>query len=108
MNTEHEGKSFAEHLGIDKPEGWVSEQWDVCQEALGKDGEIFSALLNKFLLESGQIKFLMVTKLNNGEESLSRVTRLFYAMGYMRGKIAEEKDGELDKLWGKEENNEEV
>ena len=98
-----EGKTTKELLGIDKPDEWVTEQWGICSKVLEEDSDLYSILLNKFLMDSGQLQFLIVSKLNNMEEGLSRGTKLFYTIGYVAGKLDQEKIGVLEKLWGKEE-----
>ncbi len=94
-------KPINELLGIDKPKEWTDKQWDIAQHELEDKGEIYSGMLNQFLRDSGQIPFAIAIKLNNLEETLASVTRLFYSLGYMKGKITQEADDKLDNLWGK-------
>ncbi len=104
MKTEDmEGKRISELLGIDKPEEWMAEQWDICSKRLEGDSELFSNVATQFLIKSGQLEFVLKAKLGDMEEGLVRLTRLFLTIGYMLGKTDQEKLGGLDKLWGKEE-----
>lgn len=94
-----ENKKYAELLGIDKPDEWLDFQFDKSLEELSERSEVFVSVLNDFILATGDIKFLIAIKFNHLGQTLMRLTRLFYAIGYMKGKIDREREGKLEQLW---------
>lgn len=89
-------------LGIEKPDEWVVTQHDTCSKKMDEDSNLLSDIVNQYLKESGNVPFALVINLNRQEGTLVGLTKLFYLIGFMRGKIEQEEIDGLGELFKEE------
>lgn len=105
MARGNEEQTFAQSLGINKSPDWVANQFYEVDQFIRDNYTIFGNLMGRFCENEGRegMRFTLVLSANNCVEFLIRLTNLFYAIGFMKGKVAQEEISNLEKLVGGED-----
>ena len=90
--------SFAQELGLDKPDGWMEEQNKRTSSFMREKVETLDVIISQYLMDTNQAVFLLTIKVAGQQHTLTDLLSLFFFLGYMRGRVDQEAEQELEKL----------
>lgn len=99
-----EPKSFAQELGIDRPDKWKEEAIEESQRFITQKGSMFQRLSLNFIAEQNPELLAFLASVPLLSPALVNVMKLFFCVGYIKGLSDGEdragRDNQLKKMWG--------
>uniref|UniRef100_A0A6M3KY03 Uncharacterized protein n=1 Tax=viral metagenome TaxID=1070528 RepID=A0A6M3KY03_9ZZZZ len=100
INRRNQMDSLCDILHIDKSDEWIQEQYDSITKFMSDNTEAFSTVASTYVLADAQDpKFILVIKFNGLEDTLARLTKFFLIMGYLKGRVEQEKLDKIESIW---------